>query len=262
MIAVCLVLPSCAQGSSGTAIRTLSDLDEPLQKSRQVERLREAAVRQCMTKAGFKYTERPVSDALPGEVSRLGFSDKFSFDRQGIGYGISSSYNDLRKRIPEDPNGAERTRLSKEDFESFTAALWGSQSTKGCYYMAEQKFSFQLTKLENLIGRELAGGWKKIETDPLVRRAVAKWSGCMKLKGYEYETPWGARAYFTNESVLRMPRVLANPDFEALIDRERLVSRADLDCWKPVRSDVEKVVKRVETEIVENNYKKVSSIRG
>lgn len=159
----------------------------------------QAAIAECMTKAGFKY--------IPATVEMIEFAqDNVRLDlpkfprveyKKRWGYGATTRFdNTVKKAEMGEQNLKYYEGLSEADKEAYDRNMWGEDpnetfawafdeedfsSTGGCTRKAvEQVFTQEEIKGTYVNPKDIA-----VENDPRVIAAKAAWKKCMEAKGYE-----------------------------------------------------------------------------
>jgi len=180
----------------------------------------EAAVAECMRKAGFDYE---VTDNFSVTYEEGGYFDD-PLDREYVdefGFGISTKFEDELEQADElggtsDPNAAIYQELSETEREAYDLALFGSSFNEAVDeseivegesdIVVDEGFEFDpaeagcsgqaFAELDGAFAGEIDQGLdeafeqldERIMADPRIVEANADWSSCMAEAGYEYDT--------------------------------------------------------------------------
>ena len=226
----------------------------------------EKLIATCMTDAGFEYTAldaASVQDAMSSDKTAAGVRSE-DFVKQ-FGLGITTQLDKPIVNFGAGPqNTAALSALAAPDQVAYRRALWGDapawnharaveeedfSSTAGCTRSSAEK-AYTPT--------ELNGGYvnpndQKIEQDPRMIAAVAKWADCMKTAGFAYDEPGRVdedlHARLDAVTAGEDPRTLAGPAAAALkeLQGEELVIAAALTTCE--QEHIEPVQAQVETEV-------------
>lgn len=226
----------------------------------------EAAVRDCMTTAGFEYVPvdfATVKAAMDSDKTAPGVSEE-DFVAQ-FGYGITTSFDDpVVEAGKGEQNVAIFAALPAPDQAAYSRALWGDRpdvtlaralededfaGTGGCTRSAaEQSFSS-----EELTGTYINPGDVLLEQDPRVVAALEEWATCVRDAGYEYGHPDEVEEDLSQQldEVLAGadPASLTGPAQAALTELqgyERAVAGVATGCEE---EHVQPVVEQVESEV-------------
>ncbi len=191
-----LVLLVVACGGSGG---NQPHVDEQLGFNKEGTEQRQARVENlvaaCMRAQGFEYV--PV-DPKAHRAALLGNSSlsEEDFEKQ-YGYGVTTLF-EQRQKVAVGSNDAIRGRLSVADGKAYDFTLLGDRGGTflqamdtgdfsqlgGCTRKATEEAFGGATVLESL-QTKLNELDQKIENDPRVVDAMAKWSGCMREAGFD-----------------------------------------------------------------------------
>lgn len=172
--------------------------------ARTITNVRDDVMDACMSKAGFDgwkpAPDLPNIDGASFTDGRYGISDA----EQAAKYGyhrdpeLMKAYNDAMTEGAVDESGADEGQVRQ------------------CAQEADTNVTAAQT--DPLVGQIDIEGYKASLTDPAVVDVFAKWSACMKDKGYTYATP---------------PDVQEDPQFtdpENITPEEIATAKADISC--------------------------------
>jgi hypothetical protein len=268
-----LLLAGCSGG--GGPKKDFKTIEEDLGFEREGIVLRQAnaanLIRACMTRQGFEeYTAEPKP---PG----ADLSDE-DYEKQ-FGYGITTVYG------KDEGGGANRTyrdSLSPTEQVDYDRTLYGDDPTAtfadavdngdftrvgGCTKEATDKVFGGAAVIQSL-QTKLDALDDRIQQDPRMGKAVAKWSTCMQKAGYEdVAAPDEVDTVLHNklEAIVGPPES-PKPDYDkaalsALQNEERAIVAADVKCEAKNIDDVElKVRKEYEATFREQNADLISKV--
>lgn len=226
----------------------------------------EAAIRDCMTAAGFEYVPvdfTTVKAAMDTDKSAPGVSEEDFLAQYGL--GITTRFDDPVVELGRgEQNVAIFSALPPADQVAYSRALWGESpdvtlaralededfsGADGCTRSAAEQHFTQ----EELTGSYINPGDIRIEQDPRTVAAIEAWSGCMQDAGYDYTHPDEVEADLHQQLdailVGADPEALSGPQQGALTELqgyERAVAGVLLSCEE---EHVQPVVEQVESEI-------------
>ena len=226
----------------------------------------EKLIATCMTGAGFEYTAldaASVQDAMSSDKTATGVRSE-DFVKQ-FGLGITTQLDKPIVVFGAGPqNTASLNALAAPDQVAYRRALWGDapdwnharaveeedfSSTAGCTRTSAEK-AYTSTELN---GSYVNPNDQKIEQDPRMVAAVAKWADCMKSAGFAYDEPGQVdedlRTRLDAITAGEDPRTLTGPAAAALKElqgEELTIAAALTDCEA---TTIEPVQAQVETEV-------------
>lgn len=172
--------------------------------ARTITNVRDDLMDACMSKAGFdEWTPAPDLPNIDGESftdGRYGISDVEQVAQWGYHRDpeLMQSYNDAMFEGAVDESGADEAQVRQ------------------CVQEADG--SVTAAQTDPLVEQIDIEGFKASLADPAVKDVFAKWSACMKVRGYNYATP---------------PDAQQDPNFtdpENITPAEIATAKADLAC--------------------------------
>lgn len=205
-----LLLGACGSGSGGEEASKPESLAERLFGSTESIRNEEARVqtliKQCMEQQGWQYT---VTDPASNIVELDLNSEQFAKEN---GYGVSTLFGTGVGFTPaDDPNQKYIEALSERDREAYQRALYGELppstggesgqaaivgvgSLGGCLGKANKEVRGDQAEPDPKVFEQLADVEKRVQADPRMVQAWAKWSECMAKSGFRYRNEDAVRA--------------------------------------------------------------------
>ena len=183
-------------GKSGGSNSIEAELGFDTNGQQQRQRLVEEKIRGCMKGRGFEYfAVDPVvqrSALVGGNLTDEEFTSQY-------GYGITTL---IDKRNNSDPNASVRSALSATDRAAYDAALTGENrsatftaaldtgdfSTLGGCTKSAVEAVFGGTEMVTTLQSKLDDLDRRIDSDPRMVAALAKWATCMTAAGYPGNT--------------------------------------------------------------------------
>ena len=198
-IAGVVLLSACGGGAKETpSVEEQLGVDSAglLKRQGQVENL----IRDCMRSEGFQYV--PVDPAAQRAALAGSSLTEEEFERQ-YGYGLTTLYEQRRQLAAGGPNLPIRNALSPAQRTAYDRALFGANFGATFDVAADQGDYSQLGGCTKKAAEGAFGGPEVLQSitarldelearilaDPRMVKAVAKWSGCMRLAGYELADP-------------------------------------------------------------------------
>jgi hypothetical protein len=199
-----------ARQTNATVARQLTSKDRAL-----LYLTEEKLVARCMGNKGFRYSATPIPTSELREASTprwYGNDDEVVARQQG--YGVSSGRRATALGVADraqDPNARLVQRLPPADQQRYTEALFGrvqdyqqvalpngkrmSVSVSGCVADARRQLYgdvreyLRLTHVVTNLGAEV---YRLVVADSRYLHALDAWRGCMRQRGYGYDSPGAA----------------------------------------------------------------------
>jgi hypothetical protein len=174
---------------------SLSELSARIDKT-------ESLISQCMDAAGFQYIaidSVSIKEAMQSDKSAPGVSSE-DYVKQ-FGLGITTQFDKPIVTFAAGPeNMAYLEGLAQSDQVAFKRELWGdSPDWNHARALEEEDFSQsggctrsaaeQAYSPTEISGAYVNPGDARLEQDPRMIAAIAAWSDCMRVDGYQYDNP-------------------------------------------------------------------------
>ena len=224
----------------------------------------EAAIGQCMSKAGFQYLPLDfdtVLKTMASDQTAPGLTDEQYIAQ--FGYGITTQFDKPIVVFGAGPQNAKiQSGLPAGDQVAYKRALWGEHpdwnlvraleledfsQTGGCTRAAAQQV---------FLPEQLAGSYKnpsdvQIADDKRMIDALKKWSDCMRKAGFTYENPDSVTADLERQLAALLqgqdPKTLSGAavqSLKVLQGKELAIAKADDKCFEDHVADIEAKVER------------------
>ncbi|MFH8407085.1 hypothetical protein ACH4FX_20155 [Streptomyces sp. NPDC018019] len=190
-------------------------LDQYALDSPQVARIAAAQDRliaACMARQGLDWKLLPErSTGLWPHRGRYGLIEPEPAERYGY------------HALPDPESETKEARIAEREKELTAeqrAAAYGKDGTSGCEQQAERELLRGVPKVDfGVVDRVSQAAYEKSQRDPAVRKAFARWSSCMRAKGFSYADPMAAN----NDPAW-------NADAKTPTRAEIATARADVTC--------------------------------
>lgn len=231
---------------------TATDLGDPLQRAFAVDasaaveanELRDRSIVDCMESAGFEFV--PTVASFP---ERLRSVDELVVahvdDVEEHGYGIVRRARRLVER-PANPNQKIIESLSVDEQTRYHDRMYGDH---GCVASARQAVAERFPDVVLASGTDnpIDDALEQFESAMLTngQGVFGRWSDCMEAAGYEFRTPFAARA-----SVLEQ---LDSPGDSSSLDKlqtlEIEIALADADCQTSHGGEIERLSHDIQRDL-------------